>query len=316
MQTERTFARLLPDTPEGGTAGWVGAVSGRPIIVDGGVAQTGFDCSDSDVDPCNPQPRTAIGLSRPLSDRPDQYVPPQFLFVAVVSGRSPTSRGMRMEELGGLMQEMGAFYAMALDGGSSSTLYIRSEMGIQNQLADGVERLVANQMGVRYDPSPVLYTLRGRIENLNHVAIAGATVERDDGVVTTTSTVGSGLDNYTFSGNPIAPRYVCIAVRKPGYLTVPSACKQILPSSGTISYLNVTLTPGQDPPDAGISDAAPPDSAPPRPDASTDASLQHDAGNALASDPGWSCQVGAGRRQGGLALVLAAVAALRKRRRR
>jgi MYXO-CTERM domain-containing protein len=317
IQTERTYTRFVQSPPGGGFAGWIGAISGRPTIVDGGIPQTGFDCNDLEVDPCNFQPRTAIGISRPLNDTPDQYVPPQYLYAAVVSGRSATSRGMRMEELGALMQEMGAWYAMALDGGSSSTLYIRNQMGVQNQLADGVERQVANHVGVQFNTAPVLYTIEGRVEDLNHVAVAGATVRRDDGQVTTTTSIGPGLDNYDFSNNPIPPRYVCISVHKTGYLTVPSACKQILPASGTISYLNVTLTPGTDPPDAAVPDAGRPDAAPPRPDGGLDAPVWRDGGtNSLVGDPGCSCQVGGTGAHGGTVLVLAALAALRKRRRR
>lgn len=315
-QTERTYTRFVASPPSS-TSGWIGAVSGRPVIVDGGQAQTGFDCADQEVDPCNDQPRTAIGISKPLNDDPDNYVPPQFLYVAVVSGRVATSRGMRMEELAGLMQEQGAWYAMALDGGSSSTLYIRNQMGIQNQLADGVERLVANHVGVKYAPSATLYTIEGRIEDLNHVAVVGATVTRDDGVVTTTVSAGAGLDNYNFSNNPIRPRYVCIAVHKTGYLTVPSACKQILPSSGTISYLNVTLTPGTDPPDAAVPDASPIDAAVPRPDANVDGAVNRDGGsNSLVGDAGCSCSAGGTGAHGGFVLAAAAIAAALRRRRR
>ena len=316
IQTERTFTRFVASPPMS-TTGWIGAVSGRPVIVDGGVAQTGFDCTDAEVDPCTDQPRTALGISKPLNDDPANYVPPQFLYVAVVSGRVASSRGMRMEELAALMQNLGAWYSMALDGGSSSTLYIRNQMGIQNQLADGVERLVANHVGVKYAPSATLYTLEGRIEDLNHVAVVGATVTRDDGVVTSTYSAGPGLDDYDFSNNPIRPRYVCIAVHKTGYLTVPSACKQILPSSGTISYLNVTLTPGTDPPDAAVPDASPIDAAVPRADGSVDAAVVRDGGgNSLVGDAGCSCQAGGTGAQGGFVLALAALAAAVHRRRR
>jgi MYXO-CTERM domain-containing protein len=308
VQSEVRISRNLP----AGTsmAGWVGAIGGRPVIVEGGQTATQFDCTDVEVDPCNPQPRTAIGTSPPIS-----VLPPRFVIVAVVAGRSATSRGMRMEELAALMREMGAGDAIALDGGGSSTLYIANQMGIQNQLADGVERLVANHVGVRYDPSPTLYTLEGRVQDPGGATIVGATVTRDDGKVTTTYTAPPGNDDYDFNAFPIPARYVCISVHKTGYRSN-GACKQINPAGGSISYLNLTLMPGVDPPDAGTPDAAPPDAAP-RPDAGVDAPVQRDGGdNSIVGDPGCSCQVGGTGAHGGALLALAALAAFARRRRR
>jgi len=304
---------MTRDVPDGGVnmAGWIGAVGGRPIILEGGQPATQFDCTDAEVDPCNSQPRTAIGTSTPMAS-----LPPRYVIAAVVAGRSATSRGMRMEELAALMLEMGAGDAIALDGGGSSTLYIANQMGIQNQLADGVERFVANHVGVRFDPSPTVYTVEGRIQDPGGATIVGATVVRDDGKVTTTYTAPPGVDDYDFNAFPIPARYVCITVHKTGFRSN-SACKQINPAGGSISYLNLTLMPGMDPPDAAIPDAGPPDAAPPRPDAGVDAPVQRDGGsNSLVGDPGCSCQVGGTGAHGGALLALAAIAAFARRRRR
>ena len=42
----------------------------------------------------------------------------------VVDGRQVKSRGVNLEELAGLMRQVGAFEAMNLDGGGSSTLVV------------------------------------------------------------------------------------------------------------------------------------------------------------------------------------------------
>ena len=90
---------------------------------------------------------------------------------------------------------------------------------------------------------------------------------------------------------------------------------QINPAGGSISYLNLTLMPGVDPPDAATPDAAPPDAAKPRPDAGIDAPVQRDGGNSLVGDAGCSCQVGGTGAHGGALLALAALAAFARRRR-
>jgi MYXO-CTERM domain-containing protein len=320
-RTDTSEVRIARDlAPNANMAGWVGAVGGRPVIMEGGVVATTFDCTDAEVDPCNPQPRTAIGTSIPAT-----VLPPQFVYVVVVGGRTASSRGMRMEELAALMANISSAFdpnpqyaisdAIALDGGSSSTLYIRSEMGIQNQLADGVERLVANHIGVKYSTGGQKYTLEGRVADQNDVAVVNASVRRDDGMTTTTVSAGPGLDNYFFP-NDLDARYVCITVHKTGYLTQ-TACKEINPAGGSISYLNVVLSPGTDPPDAGTPDAPRVDAAGPRPDGSADAAVNRDGGsNSLVGDTGCSCSAGGTGAHGGFVLAAAVIAAALRRRRR
>ncbi len=92
------------------------------------------------------QPRTAIGINRNG----------RYLYLMVVDGRQPFySDGATFAELAELMKEQGAFYAMALDGGGSSTLVIEGEDGkpvILNSPIDlyipGRERPVGNHFGV------------------------------------------------------------------------------------------------------------------------------------------------------------------------
>jgi hypothetical protein len=83
-------------------------------------------------------PRTAVGLS---ADR-------HTLYLLVVDGRSSSSIGMTCAEEAALLRELGAHHALNLDGGGSSTLWIRS-MGVVNRPSDGTPRVVANHLAVQ-----------------------------------------------------------------------------------------------------------------------------------------------------------------------
>lgn len=116
-------------------AAWVAqAVGGRPVLVEGGAAGSGF----TDPSHCSSlNPRTAVGLSE---DR-------QTLWLAVVDGRSTSSEGMTCDQLATLMQGLGAYTAMNLDGGGSSALWVDGE-GVINDPSDGSERVVSNHLAV------------------------------------------------------------------------------------------------------------------------------------------------------------------------
>lgn len=110
------------------------AVSGRPLLVDDGAPLEAFnraDCADR-------HPRTAVGISE---DR-------RTLFLAVVDGRSNASVGMNCAELADLMDGLGAWRAMNLDGGGSSTMYVAGR-GVVNDPSDGNQRTVANHLGIQ-----------------------------------------------------------------------------------------------------------------------------------------------------------------------
>jgi hypothetical protein len=115
------------------------AISGDRLLVTKGEPEPGLDNSDID-------PRTAVGYNR--NGRK--------LILVVVDGRQPFySEGMTLAELAHLMSDLGAHYAMNLDGGGSSTMVIEGESGqavILNSPIDnyipGRERPVANHLGV------------------------------------------------------------------------------------------------------------------------------------------------------------------------
>ena len=87
------------------------------------------------------QPRTALGISE---DRTK-------LILMVVDGRG-SSIGATHTELGWLMKEYGAYEAMHLDGGGSSTIVVQTindfQNVVKNTVSDGVERKVMNSIGI------------------------------------------------------------------------------------------------------------------------------------------------------------------------
>lgn len=110
------------------------AISGHPTLLWNGVAED----NNGDTGLCTARhPRTAVGLTK---DR-------RTLIIAVVDGRASTRVGMTCDELSNLMRELGAWTAMALDGGGSSTMWLRGA-GVLNYPSDGRERVVGNHLAV------------------------------------------------------------------------------------------------------------------------------------------------------------------------
>lgn len=95
-------------------------------------------------------PRTLLGVD---ADR-------RTLFVMMVNGREGRNQGMTCPEAATAMKHHGATDAVNLDGGGSSALYVRAEGGLVSHPADGMERGVANHLGIVFgdpagDPAPV-----------------------------------------------------------------------------------------------------------------------------------------------------------------
>jgi len=115
------------------------AISGDRMIVLKGEAVP--DSDDYELDP-----RTAIGMNRNG----------RYLYLVVVDGRQPFySAGATFSELAQILIDQGAYIAMSLDGGGSSTMVIEGEEGqpvILNSPIDnyipGRERPVANHLGI------------------------------------------------------------------------------------------------------------------------------------------------------------------------
>lgn len=120
-----------------------GAISGDRMLVLQGNPVPGLDDSER-------EPRTAIGLNKNG----------RWLYLVVVDGRQPFySAGITFADLARLLVDQGAYIAMSLDGGGSSTLVVEGENGepvILNSPIDnyipGRERPVANHFGVYINP--------------------------------------------------------------------------------------------------------------------------------------------------------------------
>lgn len=90
------------------------ALAAGPALVREGLVRPGVE-DEVFYDPTLPliHPRTAAGLTREGD-----------LILMVVDGRQPSSRGVDLAELGRLMLEVGAWNALNLDGGSSSSFVL------------------------------------------------------------------------------------------------------------------------------------------------------------------------------------------------
>jgi hypothetical protein len=118
------------------------AISGDRMLLLKGELAEGLD--DDELDP-----RTAIGINRNG----------RYVYIVVVDGRQPLySQGATFEELAELLKQHGAFTAMSLDGGGSSTLVIEGDDGlpkVMNSPIDnylpGRERPVGNHLGIYAD---------------------------------------------------------------------------------------------------------------------------------------------------------------------
>ena len=299
-QGERTIAGIVgpesivaPGDLPGGTEG---VISGRPLLVrQSQVASDQIHCSDPISLDCQVAPRSAVAVS------PDGNT----LWLAVVDGWQSASHGMTLPDLAEFLRQRGAGMAMALDGGSSSTLVV--DGAAINTPSDGVERTVANHLAVKYGmlPKGELYGLVCKHSVINCATdvpsrkISGATVILDDSRTLTTDATGA----YDFLS--VTPRLACVTVKKDGYLTK-TQCRQVEP--GTISYNSVAMWEGTDPPDAGVGEDAGIGT-----DASTVGDAQTGDGGNGADGPGGGC-CDAGRDRPDAALLVFVAFILTRRR--
>jgi hypothetical protein len=122
------------------------AVTGGAMLVVDGVIPETFSHTVN-----GRHPRTAVGSTEDGKT----------LFMVAVDGRQADSIGMTMEELALFMQEIGAYNALSMDGGGSTTLAAREpgtvDIAVQNNPSDGVQRRIPNGIGVfsLAPPSPL-----------------------------------------------------------------------------------------------------------------------------------------------------------------
>ncbi|WP_198664145.1 phosphodiester glycosidase family protein [Jiangella endophytica] len=110
------------------------AVGGNHLLVEDGV-QRSFNDTE-------PAARTAIGLSEDG----------RTMYLVSLDGKQAHSRGMTLGEFAELMSDLGAYDALNIDGGGSSTLVVRDpgtdDRTVVNTPSDGSERSVANGLAL------------------------------------------------------------------------------------------------------------------------------------------------------------------------
>ncbi|MGK5530913.1 phosphodiester glycosidase family protein [Streptomyces sp. URMC 129] len=133
---DRVAVEYAPRTGDGGPLPGT-AVGGRGVLVADGEPQ------DWEGRPNNATaPRTAVGFSRDGEE----------MFVLTVDGRQAHSDGATLTELAVMMADLGAWSALNLDGGGSTTLLARtpgdSAPRLVNSPSDGQEREVPNGLAI------------------------------------------------------------------------------------------------------------------------------------------------------------------------
>lgn len=301
LHHEMTDAEILPPEvvvdPSQLPAGTQGVVSGRPLLVRAGAAETQFGCDDAIAIPCTRAPRSAVALSANHAT----------LWLVTVDGWQSGSLGMTAGELAAFLGARGADMAFGLDVGSSSTLVL--DGALANKPSDGVQRAVANHLGVKYGALPhgnlvgVIckhdVTLCQGNATANRITTAHVTL--DDG-----RSMPVGSDAY-YAFDNITPRLACVTAHANGYLTK-TQCNTV-ETGVAATYNSIALDEGTDPLDAGVRDASvsDPDGGP-----IYDGHPAHDGGNPEVGPGGGCC--GAGRDRPPIALAVLAGWFLARRR--
>ncbi|TDV53899.1 phosphodiester glycosidase family protein [Actinophytocola oryzae] len=114
------------------------AINGRQLLVVDGVVQKAGQGNNVPA-----APRTALGFSRDG----------RRMFLLSADGRQPAfAEGLGLDELADMMVELGAYTAVNLDGGGSTTILAREPGGstaqLENRPSDGGERNVPNGLGL------------------------------------------------------------------------------------------------------------------------------------------------------------------------
>jgi exopolysaccharide biosynthesis protein len=117
------------------------AITGGAILLSNGEIPSKFT-HIPEGNTSRPNPRTAVGSSKDGKT----------LLLVAVDGRQQGSIGMTLKELATLMEELGAYNALNLDGGGSTTMVSRelgtSTLTVINNPSDGSQRSIANGVGV------------------------------------------------------------------------------------------------------------------------------------------------------------------------
>ncbi|HWM87466.1 MAG TPA: phosphodiester glycosidase family protein [Kofleriaceae bacterium] len=274
-------AQISDPSPVVAPAGWMSdAVGGHPLIVRDGARIPFEDCTGL----CERNPRTAVGLSRDG----------ETLYLVVVDGRSSSSVGMSLDELGALMVDIGAHRALNLDGGGSSTMFVRNQGGVQNAPSDGSQRVVANHLAVCVVP-PV-GTVQGFVRAVDiqdeAAGMAGVEVALSSGQRAVSDERGFYLIEEVPRGD------VVVSAAAQGFAPVERA---IYVTAADVTWGSIAMIEGGAEPDAGV-----------EPD---DGDVEDPVGGCTAASLSGAAS-GSGAVMLGLALVILAVMSSPRRGRR
>jgi exopolysaccharide biosynthesis protein len=157
------------------------SVSGSAILVENGVIPAKFSFAASDT--VVKSPKTALGFSKDGKT----------LFLVTVDGRQTASIGLTLKDMALFMQSIGAYNALNMDGGGSTTMVARplgeSAVKVMNNPSDGVTRAVINGVGV--------FTSAPKSE------LAGLIIEASDRYMFTNATRVFTVKGYDKYNNPV-----------------------------------------------------------------------------------------------------------------
>jgi Phosphodiester glycosidase len=286
-----------------------GVVGGRALLVQQGMAMASYDATDPTA-PFRAAPRSAVGVDANAHT----------MYLVTVDGDQASSAGMTAEELANFLTGIGVSDALELDGGGSSTIYVRGEGGVVNKPSDGVQRPVANHLGVKYG-AQVHFSVVGFVYDTilgdMSKAINNAVVTVDGQVATWPT-----ANNHTlYHVDNITPHYVCAHASAPGFKSG-TQCREItvedVQSQGSVQYLSLVLFKGTDPPPDM---AKPLDMAMNRPPMGGDMAIPlggHDMGGGNGAHSGCEASSAGGSAASGfivsLVLFLGAASLFRRRR--
>jgi exopolysaccharide biosynthesis protein len=153
------------------------AIGGGSIILKNG------ELSLTNINSKGNEPRTGIGINKDSTE----------LILATIDGRDTSFKGVSQEMFGAILRDLGAYNALNLDGGGSTTMAIKpkdeEKSVVVNKPSDGGERSVVNAVGV-FSNAPV--------EELAHLKLS-----TDDNKMFLNTTRSIKVKGYDRNYNPI-----------------------------------------------------------------------------------------------------------------
>lgn len=118
------------------------AIGGGSVILKDG------ELSLTDINLTGAHPRTGIAINQDQTE----------VMLVTIDGRDSSFKGVSQEKFGAILKELGAYNALNLDGGGSTTMAIKpineDKATVVNKPSDGGERKVVNGVGV-FSSAPV-----------------------------------------------------------------------------------------------------------------------------------------------------------------